>query len=273
MGRGKYQVMPGLSAEEYVGLRDSISQYGVQSPIIVDENGVIIDGHNRKRVADELLQMCPEIVRTGLSDEDKRTLAYSLNTERRQLTREQKLALVDESLQADPQVADSKHAERCGVHRNKVSERREALGIGSASEVRRERIRAYAAEHGYGLPGGPSLRDVGKALGVDHVTVMGALESGEKCQTWQNSPSDEPDDTPEPNPAPEPQPQPERKKRQSKEKTAIEYARGIREQVSALTSALEKLYDRDEYKADPAPIDDILNDAIENLMMTIEEKE
>ncbi len=83
--------------------------------MIVDENGAIIDGHHRDMIASELGIDCPRDVRTGLSDVEKRTIAISLNKDRRHLTREQVRALVAESVKADPQLTDREHARRVGV--------------------------------------------------------------------------------------------------------------------------------------------------------------
>lgn len=57
------QVMPDLDTETRAALRDSISMLGVLYPIIVDQNGEIIDGHNRWAIADELNIDCPKIIR------------------------------------------------------------------------------------------------------------------------------------------------------------------------------------------------------------------
>ncbi len=47
------QVMPDLDAEIRAGLRESILRFGVMVPIVVDQNGEIIDGHNRWAIASE----------------------------------------------------------------------------------------------------------------------------------------------------------------------------------------------------------------------------
>jgi hypothetical protein len=49
-------------------------------PILVAEGGPvrrIIDGNNRKQIADQLGYECPEIVKDGLCDEEQRLLARS----------------------------------------------------------------------------------------------------------------------------------------------------------------------------------------------------
>ena len=291
-GKGAYQFMRDLTPEEYTALRDSIAQNGVTQPIVVDENGNILDGHHRKRAADELLVTCPEIVKRGLSEDEKVTIAFANNLARRLQSRDDKVAYVDASLSDSPHLADVVHAERCAVSRNKVRERREALGIPPAAQVNRERIRAYADEHGYGREGGPSQRAIAEALGVSERTVFDEIgvpqecTEGQICGTGQPAPELEPAPTgqPDPEPAPTepgpepapqaPPPQPARKARvKPADKTVEDAARGIVQQVQGLTNALERFYQRDDYRGNPDEADAILADALENLIQTIEEKE
>ncbi len=114
-GAAPYQVMPDLGPEDVEQLRESIRARGVLMPILVDEDGVVIDGHHRAHIAAELGVECPREVRPGLTETEKRSLAYELNSARRQLSREQKRGLVADSLKADPQLSDREHARRVGV--------------------------------------------------------------------------------------------------------------------------------------------------------------
>ena len=54
MSRSPYQVLPDLTPEEYASLRESVAQHGVVVPIVVDEHGQTIDGHNRQTICKEL---------------------------------------------------------------------------------------------------------------------------------------------------------------------------------------------------------------------------
>ena len=57
--------LPPLSAEEYEGLTTSILVNGILVPILVDCDGPvrrIIDGVHRKKIADKLGYICPEVV-------------------------------------------------------------------------------------------------------------------------------------------------------------------------------------------------------------------
>src|SRR3954447_2308134 len=97
--------LPPLPPEQYSALRDNIALNGVLVPILVDGDGpvrLIIDGDHRKRIADELGYECPEVVRAGLTDPEKRTLARALNLARRQLDQAGKRAIIADQLRETP---------------------------------------------------------------------------------------------------------------------------------------------------------------------------
>jgi ParB-like chromosome segregation protein Spo0J len=121
-----YQVMPRLSPEEYADLEQSIELDGVLVPIIVSPGGEIIDGHHRAEIARRLGLHCPEVVKHG-DPAELRTFAYSLNLNRRHLSREQRRELVAQSLKQDPQLSNREHARRTGVSDKTVSPVRSAL--------------------------------------------------------------------------------------------------------------------------------------------------
>ena len=122
-----YQFLPRLSDDEYTSLEKSIREHGIQVPIVVDENGSVIDGHHRKEIADRLGLPCPRNTAGDLDETGKRTLACSLNLDRRHLNREQKREVIAKSLMADPQLSDRQHAERVGVDHKTVGSLRESL--------------------------------------------------------------------------------------------------------------------------------------------------
>jgi ParB-like nuclease domain len=132
-----YQVMPPLAPEDYAALEESIRTEGVHDPITVDENGTIIDGYNRAEIASRLGVDCPRrVVKTGLSDAEKRAYAYTVNVTRRHLTGEQKRELVAQSLEAEPELSDREHARRAGVdHKTAGSVREELEGRGEIPHV------------------------------------------------------------------------------------------------------------------------------------------
>lgn len=90
----RFQLLPPLTEDERATLRDDIAEHGVQQPIVVDENGTVIDGHHRLAIAEELGVPCPRSVYPGYSEEQKRSLALRLNIHRRQLSRDQRNSLI-----------------------------------------------------------------------------------------------------------------------------------------------------------------------------------
>ena len=137
-----FQSMPPLSPEEYEALASSIREHGIQVPILVDENDVVIDGHHRRKIADELGIACPRRHVVDLDDTAKRALSLSLNLDRRHLTREQRRALVAESLKADPQLSNREHARRTGADHKTVGATRSRLESGG--EIPHHEIRIGA---------------------------------------------------------------------------------------------------------------------------------
>ena len=123
----RYQVMPPLSPDEYQELHDDIKANGVLVPVVEDENGVLIDGHHRQKIAFELGVPCPVEIIEGKSEAEKRGMAFTLNLKRRHLNREQRRALIAESLKQDPQLSNREHARRTGAHQTTVGTVREEL--------------------------------------------------------------------------------------------------------------------------------------------------
>ena len=123
----RYQVMPPLASDEYQELYEDIKENGVLVPVLEDEDGVIIDGHHRSRIASELGIPCPIETISNKSDAEKRGMAFTLNLKRRHLNREQRRALIAESLKADPQLSNREHARRTGASPSTVQPIREEL--------------------------------------------------------------------------------------------------------------------------------------------------
>jgi ParB-like chromosome segregation protein Spo0J len=54
------RLVPPLSREEYSALRDSIKEEGLHYPLIINSQGIILDGHNRFKACAELGVMLAE---------------------------------------------------------------------------------------------------------------------------------------------------------------------------------------------------------------------
>jgi len=87
-------LLPPLTAEEYAALKADIARNGIQLPIVVDEDGKILDGVHRNRIAAELGIEVPAAVREGLNEDGKLALALGLNLYRRHFTADRRRDLV-----------------------------------------------------------------------------------------------------------------------------------------------------------------------------------
>ncbi len=88
------QTYPPLDTATEAALRASVERFGVLVPIVVDQDGELLDGHHRSRIAVELGAECPARVHHVADDEERREIARTLNEDRRMLTREQRLPVV-----------------------------------------------------------------------------------------------------------------------------------------------------------------------------------
>jgi ParB-like chromosome segregation protein Spo0J len=78
-----------LTGEEFEELKASISDHGIIEPVIVNQDGIIICGHQRVRACRELgINDVPVVVREVVSDEEHETLLIEENLRRRQLLEE-----------------------------------------------------------------------------------------------------------------------------------------------------------------------------------------
>ncbi len=82
----QYQLFDALRPEEYAALEKDILARGVMVPVEVDENGTILDGHNRVEIADKHGLKYKTIVRKFKTEQEKRDHVRKLNLLRRQLT-------------------------------------------------------------------------------------------------------------------------------------------------------------------------------------------
>jgi N6-adenosine-specific RNA methylase IME4 len=145
MGDGPFQLLPDLSGEDYERLREDIRERGIMVPIEVDETGVILDGHHRKRIAAELGIECPSITRIGLAEHEKRLHAVSLNLARRHLTDAQKVML---GIEIEPDIAEA-------------ARRRQAQASGAPRGVK-----ATSASETFRTQTGRSVDEVARKVGL-----------------------------------------------------------------------------------------------------------
>ena len=79
-------ILPPLSTDEFAALKADIKANGVQVPIVVDENGAILDGHHRFKID----KNAPRRVVSGLSLGEKEAYTIRANLTRRNLSLDQR---------------------------------------------------------------------------------------------------------------------------------------------------------------------------------------
>lgn len=87
------QLFDALPSHIEDALRASISRFGVLVPVVKDQTGRIIDGHHRSRIADQLGVKYRIDVMQVADDDEAREIARTLNSDRRHLDEEQRLAV------------------------------------------------------------------------------------------------------------------------------------------------------------------------------------
>lgn len=109
------ELMPPLAAEERDELAGNIKLNGILYDVVVTDANEVIDGHHRLAIAVELgLTTVPMKVIAGLSPDEKQRRAEDLNRHRRQLTNEQKRAIIARRLRTNPGVSNNAIASSVG---------------------------------------------------------------------------------------------------------------------------------------------------------------
>jgi hypothetical protein len=121
MTTAPYQVMPPLAEPEYDALKASIAAgYDPARPIVVDENGAILDGHHRHQVCAELGITPPTVTLPGLTEDQKHDYAMRANLAQRHLNQLQKRELIRAELDRNPDRSDREIGRLCGVDHKTV---------------------------------------------------------------------------------------------------------------------------------------------------------
>jgi ParB-like chromosome segregation protein Spo0J len=122
-----YQLLDPLSDEAYEALKADIAESGMVYPVVLDEVGAVIDGHHRKRIAEELGIEYPATVLPGLTEEEKIDRSLALNLTGRKQTREEKRETIRRYLLRRPNVSVNHAAQVTGSARSVVDAVRSAL--------------------------------------------------------------------------------------------------------------------------------------------------
>ena len=122
-------LMPAMTEEEFVALRNDIQQHGPREPVVVFEN-MVLDGRHWLKACDELGIDPRSRVFEGTTEEAK-AFVLSANVHRRHLTLGQRKALVVDELQRDPEQSNRQIAATARVDDKTVAAARAKLEHGA----------------------------------------------------------------------------------------------------------------------------------------------
>lgn len=170
-----FQPMPDLAPEQYDALKADIQAHGIIVPIVVDQHGRVLDGHNRKAIAVELGIECPAETRHVVDDDEAADLAVTLNCARRHLTQEQKRDLIGAELHRRWDDSDRAIARRVGSSpttvgtvRSELRQEAEECTQKARDELVKARdsltMAAVMMHRGHGFDRGYSWQSVGDLL-------------------------------------------------------------------------------------------------------------
>ena len=153
------EVIKPPTEDERSALRESIIRYGQRDAIIVDENGDILDGHNRFAILTELSKSRAKALKERFApenwkvetvefgddfDEESRTaFARSINLARRHYSVEDRKALAANIITQSPRSSDIAIAASVGLSKNTVRAVRSKTSVKSASQVKRDEAVAH----------------------------------------------------------------------------------------------------------------------------------
>jgi hypothetical protein len=124
----KYQTMPDMEPYQFEALKADIADRGVLTPLDIDEEGNILDGHHRYRACEELgITDYPTVLRLGLTEEEKNLFSRKSNMMRRHLSRKQIRMLIMAQLKETPKWANNRIAQELGVDSKTVKTMRKRL--------------------------------------------------------------------------------------------------------------------------------------------------
>ncbi len=78
----KYELLPPLTTDEFAALKADIKANGLREPIIVDDDGEILDGHHRHKID----KNAPRRTLGGMSEAERQAFVFSANFNRRNLS-------------------------------------------------------------------------------------------------------------------------------------------------------------------------------------------
>lgn len=115
-------VLPPLTTEEFDALKADIKKNGVKHPIVVDQDGNIIDGHHRYRID----KNAPVII-VDIPEEERPAATIRFNMQRRNLSHEQKQEVREQQKKIAGELREAGYSQKAiagvlGVSREWVRE-------------------------------------------------------------------------------------------------------------------------------------------------------
>jgi hypothetical protein len=123
------RVVPDMTTHEREALREDIKAHGIRQPLYVEgKSGGVVDGVERFRIIqEENIEDYPVSVLIGMSDQQLRDYARTVNATRRHLTRDQRQQMVVEQLRETPIYSNRRIAAICGCDHKTVAAHRASL--------------------------------------------------------------------------------------------------------------------------------------------------
>lgn len=180
-------LLPPLSTEEFEALKADIKANGVLAPILVDEDGNILDGHHRYKIDKD----APRKVIRGLSEDEKQAMVIRSNLTRRNLSPEQKREVAKQQREIAKRLREldakkwtqKRLAELLGIGQQTVSDwfsNNTESGISSKPDARvklSEDAKRVVAER---IEAGETQAQVAADFGVSQKTASNVLKEAER---------------------------------------------------------------------------------------------
>jgi len=169
--RGKYQVFPDMVGESWERFKAHLSQFGLQTEIVKDEQGDILDGHQRERgcreagVEPRYREMC------GLTEDGKWEFVIGANEHRRHMTTDEQRTVMVEMRQKG--LTQIRIAELLGTDQGTVSrglKAKRAQGATLPEQIRTADGRKYPGQRK--APGARDRRGPAEAPGSAQTSVV-----------------------------------------------------------------------------------------------------
>lgn len=124
-------VLPSLPPHEYEQLKEQITLNGVETPILITPDYVIIDGHERYKIAQELnLKKFPVRLLGKMTEAERVEKAVRLNVHRRHLNAAERRRLLATIIKAAPHKSSRDLADTCKVsHATAARMKLKVLGV------------------------------------------------------------------------------------------------------------------------------------------------